>query len=266
MSTDERFVSKYGPWAVVAGASEGLGAAWSRALAAKGLNLVLLARRKELLEQTAAQLRAAHRIEIVTQATDLEKPTVAADVAKVIEGREIGLLVYNAAYPAQGAFLERPVEEQLRSVDVNCRAPVALAHLLGQSMVKRGRGGIVLMSSLTAFQGTPFISTYGATKAFNLNLGEGLWFELKGRGVDVLACCAGATKTPNLLKSSPNGEPGMLEPEQVVDEALAQLGRSGFMVPGVFNRIATFMMRRLLPRSMAVAILGNRTRQLRLPS
>lgn len=122
------------------------------------------------------------------------------------------------------------------------------------------------MSSLTAFQGSPFLATYGATKAFNLVLGEGLWFELRSRGVDVLACAAGATRTPGFLRASPDGEPGMIEPAQVVEEALGSLGRSGVMIPGRFNRFASFLMRRILPRGTAVGILGNRTRNLTLPS
>jgi len=140
-----------------------------------------------------------------------------------------------------------------------------MAHVLGRAMAARGRGGLVFMSSLAAFHGSPFIATYGATKAFNLVLGESLWFELQSRGVDVLACAAGATRTPGFLQASPHGEPGMLEPEQVVEEALARLGRTGVMIPGTFNRFASFLMRRILPRGTAVGILGNRTGNLTPP-
>lgn len=264
MSIDP-FVARYGPWALIAGASEGLGAAWSRALAARGLKLVLLARRPELLESTAASLRTEFGVEVLTHAVDLASPSLIETLAEVLSPREIGLLVFNAASPAQGPFLERPVAEQLRALEVNCRAPLQLVHALAPAMAKRGCGGVVLMSSITAFQGSPFISTYAATKAFNLVLAEGLWFELRDRGVDVLACVAGATKTPNLLRSSPQGEPGMIEPEQVVAEALAALGRRPSVVTGAFNRFATFFMRRVLSRARAVTILGNRTRNLRLP-
>jgi short-subunit dehydrogenase len=131
-------------------------------------------------------------------------------------------------------------------------------------MSQRGRGGIVLMSSLTAFQGTPLLTTYGATKAFNLTLAEGLHAELHLRGVDVMACCAGATTTPGLLKTAPDGAPGQLNPEQVVAEALGQLGRRAFMIPGAFNRFASMMMRRLMPRSTTVNILAKQAQKLRL--
>src|SRR5262249_55426048 len=175
-----------------------------------------------------------------------------------------GFGVFNAAHAPRGQFLDLTLEDQVRAVEINCRGPLTLAHVLGRRMAERGRGGLVLMSSLAAFHGSPFIATYGATKAFNLVLGEGLWFELKARGVDVLACAAGATRTPGFMKASPRGEPGMIEPAQGVKEALGRVGHTGVMVPGRFNRFASFLMRRVLPRGTAVSILGNRTRNLTL--
>lgn len=264
--TDEAFVRRYGSWAVVAGASEGLGAAWAEALGARGLNLVLFARRPEVLDTTAAGIRARHRVEVRTVALDLAGAALFAELERLAEELEVGFGVFNAAHAPRGQFLDLGLEDQLRSLEVNCRGPLTMAHVLGKRMAARGRGGLVLMSSLTAFQGSPFIATYGATKAFNLVLGEGLWFELRDRGVDVLACAAGATRTPGFLRASPQGEPGMIEPAQVVEEAISRLGRTGVMVPGRFNRFASFLMRRVLPRGMAVGILGNRTRNLALPS
>ena len=264
--TDDAFVGRYGSWAVVAGASEGLGAAWAEALASRGLNLVLFARRPEVLETAAAGLRARHRVEVRTVPLDLAGAGFAAELEGIARAREVGFGVFNAAHAPRGEFLELSLEDQVRSIDVNCRGPLTMAHVLGKRMAVRGRGGLVFMSSLTAFHGSPFIATYGATKAFNLVLGEGLWFELRSRGVDVLACAAGATRTPGFERASPQGEPGMIEPAQVVEEAIARLGRSGMMVPGRFNRFASFLMRRVLPRGMAVGILGNRTRNLALPS
>ena len=177
----------------------------------------------------------------------------------------MGLLVYNAAWSPIGRFVDVPLEEHLRAVDVNTRTPTALAHHFGQSMARRGRGGIVLLSSLTAFQGSPFVATYGATKAYNLALGESLWFELKESGVDVLAVCPGVTRTPGLLKASPQGGPGMLEPEQVVREALAGLGKRPFVVPGAFNRAVSFFLRYFMPRRSTVSLMGSQTKKLLLP-
>ncbi|HTS80528.1 MAG TPA: SDR family NAD(P)-dependent oxidoreductase [Myxococcaceae bacterium] len=260
--SDESFVRRYGSWAVVAGASEGLGAAWAEALAARGLNLLLVARRPEVLEATAASIRGKHGVEVRTAPVDLAG---AQELERLTEGLEVGFGVWNAAHSPRGQFLDLTLEDQLRSIDVNCRGPLTMAHVLGRRMAARGRGGLVLMSSLTAFQGSPFLATYGATKAFNLVLAEGLWFELRSRGVDVLACAAGATLTPGFKRASPEGEPGMIEPAQVVEEALGRLGRAGVMIPGRFNRFASFLMRRILPRRTAIGILGNRTRNLTLP-
>lgn len=122
------------------------------------------------------------------------------------------------------------------------------------------------MSSLTAFQGTPLLSVYGATKAFNLSLAEGLHTELVTKGVDVLACCAGATRTPGFLRASPDGAPGQLEPAQVVEEALQKLGRTAFMIPGRFNRFASLLMRRLLPRASTVKLLAKEAQRLKATS
>ncbi len=264
--SDESFVRRYGRWAIVAGASEGLGAAWAEALAARGLHLVLIARRREVLEATAASIRARRAVEVRTVCLDLASPDFGVEVERLSQELEVGFGLFNAAHAPRGQFLDLALDDQLRSVDVNCRGPLTMAHVLGRRMAARGRGGLVLMSSLTGFQGSPFIAAYGATKAFNLVLGEGLWFELRARGVDVLACAAGATRTPGFLRASPQGEPGMIEPAQAVEEALGRLGHSGLMIPGRFNRFASFLMRRILPRGTAVGILGNRTRKLVLPS
>jgi short-subunit dehydrogenase len=253
---------KYGPWALVAGASVGLGAAWADELARRKLNLILMARRAGPLEALAARLRSTHGVEVRTAAADLSEPRATEICAQLAAEHEIGLLVYNAAFSKIGAFLDGDLQDHLRTVDVNCRAPVALAFTLGRPMAARGRGAIVLMSSLAGSQGTPLISTYGATKAFNLVLAEGLWDELRGRGVDVLACRAGATRTPGFEASQPAGETPMMDPEPVVRQAIRALGRGPSMVPGGFNRLVAFLLGRLLSRRAAVRIMGTATRKL----
>jgi short-subunit dehydrogenase len=259
------FQQRYGPWAVVAGASEGLGAEFARQLAGRGLHVLLVARRATQLDALATELRAAHGVEVQTLALDLGTPQAAADVAAASRALDVGLVVYNAALSPLGEFVSTPVEQPLLALDVNVRTPTALAHHFAGRLVARGRGGLVLLSSLTAFQGSPFVATYGATKSYALALAEGLWFELAPRGVDVLAVCAGATRTPNLLKAAPKGAPGMLEPSEVVTEALAALGGGPLVIPGLFNRFASFLMRRLLPRAATIAIMGKQTRKLQLP-
>ena len=257
------FRARYGPWALVAGASEGIGAAFAEALAARGLHQVLLARRAEPLEALAGALRAAHGVEVRTASVDLGAPSLLDDVRRASEGLEIGLLVYNAAVSLIGPFLEQPLADKLRALDVNCRGPLILSDELGRAMARRGRGGIILMSSLAGTQGSPYVATYAATKAFNLVLAEGLWDELRDRGVDVIACRAGATRTPAFERSNPAPGPApIMEARPVAVQTLAALGKTPSMVPGVLNGAVAFLMQRLMPRRAAVATMGNATRKM----
>jgi short-subunit dehydrogenase len=256
------FRRRYGKWALVAGASEGLGAEFARQLAARGLHIVLVARRAELLAQLADEIRATG-VEVITVALDLGAPDLEQRLRSATRDLEVGLVVYNAAYSLIGAFLEQDLEEKLRVLDVNCRGPLVAAHTFGVPMAARGRGGIVLMSSLAGMQGSPHLSTYAASKAFNLVLGEGLWEELGKRGVDVLTCRAGATRTPNYVASKPRsaGAP-VMEPAAVAAEAIAALGRrKPSMIPGFANRAAALFMG-LLPRRAAIRMMGNATRKM----
>ena len=256
------FRERYGPWALVAGASAGLGEAFARQLAARGLHLVLLARRADALARVAAGLRTAHGVEVRIEAIDLGREDLAAAAERATAGAEIGLLVYNAAHSVIGPFLERPLAEHLRVVDVNVRGPLVLAHLLGGAMARRGRGGLVLMTSLAASQGNPLLASYAASKAFELVLAEGLWAELRGRGVDVLACRAGATRTPGYAASRPRRKVPLMEPDEVARQALAALGRRPSAVTGALNRVAAFAFQRLLPRRASIGIMERATRRL----
>jgi short-subunit dehydrogenase len=256
------FRERYGPWALVAGASAGLGEAFARLLAARGLHLVLLARRADALARLAADLRRAHGVEVRAEPLDLARADLVAAVQRAVEGAEIGLLVYNAAHSVIGPFLERPLSEHLRVVDVNCRGPLSLVHLLGAPMSERGRGGIVLMTSLAGSQGNPLLASYAASKAFELVLAEGLWDELGDRGVDVVACRAGATRTPGWEASRPRRSVPLMEAHRVAREALDALGRGPGTVPGALNRLAAFAFARLLPRRASIRIMGRATRRL----
>jgi hypothetical protein len=260
--TVDAFTKRYGPWALIAGASEGIGAAFAAELARRGLNLVLVARRLGPLEATAQEIARLAKVEVRCIPLDLTRADAAALLETEVADLEIGLLVYNAALAPTGTFLEIPLEEQISAIDVNVRGPLGMAHRFGQRMATRGAGGIILLSSLTAFQGSPYVATYGATKSFLLTLAEGIWFELAPRGVDVLAVCAGATRTPRYLKSAKGRAPGELDPGQVAREALACLGHGPLMIPGRFNRFASQLLRRLLPRRATIRIMGGQTRHL----
>jgi hypothetical protein len=260
--TVDAFQKRYGPWALVAGASEGIGEAFARELARRGLNLVLVARREGPLEAAAREIAGLAKVDVRCIPLDLTRADAAALLEEKVADLAIGLVVYNAALAPAGTFLEIPLEEQLAAIDVNVRGPLAVAHRFGQRMAARGAGGIVLLSSLTAFQGSPYVATYGATKSFLLTLAEGMWFELAPLGVDVLAVCAGATRTPRYLKRAQGRAPGELDPAQVAREALASLGHGPLLIPGRFNRFASQLMRRLLPRKLTIRIMGGQTRHL----
>src|SRR5574341_1611636 len=260
MADKSDFRARYGSWAMVAGASEGLGAAYAEELALRGLNLVLVARRYELLQSLASRLSERDEIQTKIIVVDLSKPEAAEQIVHDTNDLEICLLIYNAAFSAIGPFLERSLDDHFKEIHTNIHAPLKLVYLLGQRMLAQRRGGIVLMSSLSAFQGSAYISTYSATKAFNIVLAEGLWEEWREQGVDVLVCVSGAIKTPGYVASEPQQTGGLgdmtMNPEQVVREALDALGKRPYVIPGRINRIASFVMRHLLPRKVAVQFMG----------
>jgi short-subunit dehydrogenase len=176
------FAARYGNWAIVAGASEGIGAAYAEELAARDLKLILVARRSELLQSLASQLAKKYKVETKIIVLDLSASDAAEQIHNEVNGLEIGLLVYNAAFSAIGPFLERPFIDHFGEIQTNVLSPLKLVYLFTSRMLARRRGGIVLMSPLSAFQGSAYISTYAATKAFNIILAEGLWEEWRERG------------------------------------------------------------------------------------
>lgn len=216
----------YGPVALVTGASDGIGEAFARDLARRGYDLVLVARRRDRLERLAGELAGAHAIRAEVIAADLG---VASEVDRVIAqtaGRDIGLLVAAAGYGTSGRFIDQPLENELGMIDVNCRAVATMTHAFARRFAARGKGGIVLMSSLVAFQGVPLSANYAATKAYVQTLSEGLRAELKPAGVDVIACAPGpvasgfAERANMTMKSAER-------PEVVARETLDKLGRRG---------------------------------------
>ena len=254
---------RYGRWALVLGASEGLGAAFASQLAARGMHLVLVARRSELLSRFQEQLTAEHEVEIRCLVGDVADPTVATTLVDAVAELELGIIIYNAAYTSVGPFTEAPEEEIERVVDVNVRGPLRVLRTLLPAMCSRGRGAVVLMSSLSGLQGTPYISVYAASKAFNTILAEGLWYELRSHGVEVVACCAGAMRTPGYIRSFDRDVPGMLSPDEAARRTLDGLGRGPRLVPGLVNRLTAVLMGRLLPRRWAVRLIGRNTKHLR---
>ncbi len=219
---------KYGPWAIVAGGSDGIGAAFAREIAARGVHVVLVARRAAVLEAFANELREEHSVEVSTVVLDLSERGAMSDLARATEEFDIGLFVYNAGGDDYSAgFLDKELGDHLALVHRNCDSVLEAAYRFGGPMVKRGRGGVVLVTSGAAWAGGATLASYGATKAFDLILAEGLWAEWHDRGVDVLGLVLGATDTPSLrrvLDSKGGGSYGELaDPTAVAQEALEHL-------------------------------------------
>ena len=251
MSSDGEgtFAAKYGPWALVAGASDGLGEAFAHEVARRGLNVVLLARRGELLSEVAAAVESAHGVSTRIVVADLTAPELGGIVSLGLAGLEIGLLIYNAgAVHGAAKFLDRPLSDARTLINLNCNGPATLAHLLGQPMRERGKGGMVFMSSMAALAGSAYIAMYAATKSFDIIFAEALWQEMQGEGIDVVSVIAGATNTPAMRRSIETfgNRSDLAEPLFVATEALDSLGFGPTCVPGDGNRqVASY----LWPRS-----------------
>ena len=198
--TDQDFQSRYGPWAVVAGASTGLGAAFADEAAQRGLNVMLLARRRDVMEQTAQRIRDAHGVEVRPVVLDMAAADAAAQFVDAVSGIDVGLFIYNAALEPQGLFIDESTDELLGNITVNCVTPTLLTHHVASMMARRGRGGVVLVSSMGALQGIKVFAAYGAAKSYELILAEGLWDELRDHGVDACAYVVGSTAAPTFLE------------------------------------------------------------------
>ena len=258
----EEFRRRYGPWALVAGAAVGLGAEWARQIATRGLGVCLVDRDAQPLDATARRIRETTGSPTRTLVLDLARPDVAEAVGAATADLELGLLVYNAAIGLVSPFLELGPDDIQAMLDVNCRAPLLLARALAPAMVSRGRGGIVLMSSMSGSVGSAQLTVYAATKAFDLVFADALWAELRAHGVDVLAVRPGSTRTPGWQSSQPaelqGAGPHVMEPDQVVAEALATLGVEPSIIPGEQNRQGAAILA-AMPRRQAIEIMSGIT-------
>ncbi len=258
------FVESYGPWAVVAGASEGVGAAFAAAVAREGVNVVLLARRQGVLDEVAAAIGAETGVETRSVAVDLAAPSAMETVAAATSGLEVGLLMYCAGGdPNYQPFLTNPVEVATAMVHRNCTVPVQMCHHFAGPMAGRGRGGIIVLSSGAAFVGAPNMVIYGGSKAFDVVFTEALWAELHPQGVDVLSLVLGETDTPALRRirtergfvDDPDVPlPGAATIDEVVTDALERLAQGPSWMVGEQLR-AGLQMLGGLPRNEAVDLM-----------
>jgi uncharacterized protein len=231
--------SKYGPWGVVAGGSDGVGAAFARGMASRGINVVLVARRVPVLAAFADEIRERYSVEVRTVPLDLSAPGALSELADATSDLEVGLFVYNAGGDDRSAaFLDKDLSVHLELVRRNCVGVLEAAYRFGAPMVARGRGGVVLVTSGAAWAGGATLATYGATKAFDLILAEGLWAEWRAGGVDVLGLVLGRTDTPSMRRVfDAKGEPygALADPVDVAEEALDHLADGPTWIYGSDN-------------------------------
>jgi uncharacterized protein len=234
--SEEVFRTRFGPWAVIAGGSDGIGEAFAFELARRGISVAAIARRREPLERVAAELRARHGVDARAISCDLTSAAVADTIASATRDLDVGLFIYNAgASRAAQSFLDTPLADVLFLERLNCLGPLLLAHHFGARLRARRSGGMILMSSLASLCGNHYQATYAATKAFDTVLAEGLWHELASFGIDVLGVLAGATRTPAMLATEGNFGDAM-DPTEVAAGALDHLGKGPNWVPGAANQ------------------------------
>lgn len=194
------FKERYGPVAVITGASSGIGWAFAEELAARGLDVVLAARRIDRLEALAQKLVDRHGISAGSLQIDLADPSAAAKLLHATEGLDVGLVVSNAGFGLKGDHADNDPQAMTEMLMVNCHVPMQLAHGFIPRLRARGRGGIIFTSSVEGLMGMPYSAAYSATKAFVIGLGESLWAELQPDGIDVLTLCPGATESEAAAK------------------------------------------------------------------
>lgn len=249
-----RFRDRYGPWAVVTGASDGIGAAVAGRLAAEGLNLLLVARRADRLAQLCEQLTGAHDIKARVLPLDLAEPDSITPLAQACEGLDIGLVVAAAGFGSSGAFAagDRAAERQMLAV--NCRAVLDLAHWAAPRLAARGRGGLILFGSIVGFQGVPGSAHYAATKAWVQTLAEGLHLELKAAQVDVLSSAPGPVHSGFAARAGLRMQQA-LDADTVAAATLAALGRRMTVAPGWLSKLLHLALTGL-PRAIRARIMG----------
>jgi len=259
---------RYGEWAVVTGASSGMGAMFARKLAAAGLNLVVAARRIGLLNELREQLTSEHGVQVRCLQVDLSQGDCLGHLIEACADVEVGMVINNAGSGVPGAFGESDIEEEKRLIRLNCISPMEITRHFLPGMLTRRRGAIIFVSSLMGFQGVPYMANYSATKGYLLNFGESLHHECKDAGVDVLVLAQGATETPGkyLHQVDYSKLPiTWMSAEEVVDAALKSIGRKVFVIPGWRNHLTACLSGGLWSRGLVQGIMKRLARSA-LPS
>ena len=251
------FKEKYGPWALITGASSGIGEEFAKQLAQKGLNVVLVARRIDRLKRLAKEIENTFKVNAEVVQADLTKADFLTGIKKVTDGWEVGLLVSNAGMMYIGNYFENSIENELKMIDLNIKAPAILTHHFGQRMIKRKKGGIIYTASMLGFIGTPYSSAYAGTKAQEIVKAEGLAYELKSKGIDILVLNPGLTKTEMTANNDFSGMPmKLMNPDLVAKSAIDGIGKKTLVTPGFMNNMMNWMSKHLMSRKMNTKMFG----------
>jgi short-subunit dehydrogenase len=241
-----RLLDKYCEWAIVTGASSGIGLELATQLAQAGFNLIIHGRNLEKLKQVEMELTVKSKVKIKLVAADVTEQEGIDKIIQVSQGLNIGLLIVSAGYGTSGNLIEGSLHTEINMLKLNCEALLSLTHYYSQQFVSQKRGGIILMSSMVAFQGVPYSANYAATKAYVQTLAEGLAIELKPFGVDVLAAAPGPVESG--FSQRANMQMSMsLKPSEVGVPILKALGRKTNVLPGLLTKFLVYSLR-ILPR------------------
>lgn len=252
--TNAKFLKAYGPWGLVTGASDGIGRAIASDAAARGLNLILTARRGDRLQTLADQIQSEHGTETLVVTADLTRADGLEALVSAATSKDIGFFAACGGFGTSGRFGDIPLADELAMIDVNCRSVVELSHAIVRRMRQRRRGGIVMMSSIVAFQGAARAANYAATKAFIQTFAEGLRLELASSGVDVLAAAPGPVAS-GFAERARMQMGAADKPERVARDTLNALGRAGTARPGRLSKILGYNLA-LAPRSLRLRIMS----------
>jgi len=253
----KNFKEKYGPWALITGASSGIGNEYAKFIAAQGLHVALVARSKDKLISIGKEIESDYNQNVKVIVADLTTQDGIDKVKKETDDLEIGLLVNNAGREDSDHFLNISTKKHLETIDLNIKAPLLLTHHFGEKMVTRKRGGIITMSSIVAFQGVPYIANYAGTKAYDLIFSEGIASEFKKYNIDVSVVTPGFTKTNLASEYDFSGTPMKpLDPGYVAAKAVKNLGRKRLSIPGFINVFLYWSGKFLFSRNMNTASFG----------
>lgn len=260
---DQHAQEKYGPWALITGATSGIGRELARQLASNHIHIVAVGRRHARLDELATELKTQFGVTVLPVSADLRDPEAIQTIVSSTERLDIGLVILNAGAELTGSFVHGNETDHLQLAQLNAVAPMQLAHHYGRLLVNRGGGGMMFVSGFFAYQGVPYVAHYAATKAYLLSLGEALHVELKPYGVDVLVLSPGLTNTEMTANMALDFSKLPLipqQPQQVAAVGLQALGKKATVVSGLLNKVMAWE-NRLMPRATPVSLLGFRIKR-----